>query len=218
MFDKETLLRNCTSETFGVFMLQKIKFLNVQNVETPRCDNLTYSGTNVVDGTEYANEALAVDVKSAFTDTKIESRKVVRFERVIDASPQFMIIYVEMTHSVQQGRGEATPGVMWWGRSFFHLLKNMREWSIINNEGIDPNHPMGIYSSIALTELAPSQEMLNEIDGWPDMHLAKFLKGNQDYRAIPGNFPEPSEEMKQWVLSLASTYQEKTFAEILDII
>jgi hypothetical protein len=94
MFDKETLLRNCTSETFGVFMLQKIKFLNVQNVETPRCDNLTYSGTNVVDGTEYANEALAVDVKSAFTDTKIESRKVVRFERVIDASPQFMIIYV----------------------------------------------------------------------------------------------------------------------------
>ena len=35
---------------------------------------------------------------------------------------------------------------------------------------------------------------------------------------IPEDFPEPSEEMKQWVLSLATTYREKTFAEILDIV
>ena len=77
---------------------------------------------------------------------------------------------------------------------------------------------MGIYSSIALSEFAPSEEILNEIDGWPDMHLAKFLKGNQDYKAIPEDFPDPSEQMKQWVLSLADEYKEKTFSEILDII
>jgi hypothetical protein len=215
MFDSETLLRNCTSVTPGVFILQKVKFLNVQNVNNPRCDNLTYSGVNVVEGTEYANEALSIHVKSAFTNTKIEPQHVVRYERVIDASPHFMIIYVEMTYTVQ---GDLTPGVSWWGRSFFHLLKNIREWSLVNSEGIDTNHPMGIYSNIALTEFDPPQEILNEIDGWPDMHLAKFLKGNQDYKAIPEDFPDPSEQMKQWVLSLADEYKEKTFSEILDII
>jgi hypothetical protein len=223
MFDNETLLRNCTSVTPGVFILQKAKFLNVQNVHNPRCDNLTYSGVNVADGTEYINEALVIDVSSAFSGTKVESRQVTRYERVIDASPQFIIIYVEfrplkktVTHiDIQR---ESTPAVMWYGRSFFHLLKNIREWSIVNSEGIDANHPMGIYSSIALSEFAPSEEILNEIDGWPDMHLAKFLKGNQNYKAIPEDFPEPTEEMKQWVLSLAHKYQEKTFSEILDII
>jgi len=216
MIDKETLLRNCTSETFGVFILQKVKFINVQNnVGVPRCDNLTYSVASVVDGTEYAHEAVGVDTKSSFSGAEVETRKVVRYEKVIDATPQFMIIYLEMTYTLQ---GDLTPSSMWWGRSFFHLLKNMREWSLVNTEGIDTNHPMGIYSSIALTELAPSQEILNEIDGWPDMYLVKFLKGNHDYRAMPENFPEPSEEMKQWVLSLAATYQEKTFAEVLDII
>ena len=215
MIDKETLLRNCTPETFGAFVLLKVKFLNVQSVGIPRCDNLTYSAVSVVDGTEYAHEAIGVDTKSVFSGAEVESRKVVRYEKVIDATPQFMIAYVEMTYRLE---GDPTPSSMWWGRSFFHLLKNIREWSLVNTESIDTNHPMGIYSSIALTEFAPSQEILNEIDGWPDMYLAKFLKGNQDYRAMPENFPEPSEEMKQWVLSLATTYQEKTFAEVLDII
>lgn len=223
MFDNETLLRNCTPITPGVFILQKAKFLSIQNVDNPRCDNLTYSGVNVADGTEYINEALVIDVPSAISNTKVETRQVVRYERVIDASPQFIIIYVEfrplnkeVTHiDIQR---ESTPAVMWYGRSFFHLLKNLREWSLVNTEGIDTNHPMGIYSNIALTEFGPSQEILNEIDGWPDMHLAKFLKGNQNYKAIPEDFPEASEEMKQWVLSLATEYQEKTFSEILDII
>lgn len=223
MFNAETLLRNCTPITPGVFILQKTKFLSIQGVDRPRCDNLTYSGINVADGTEYINEALVIDVPSAISNTKVETRQVVRYERVIDASPQFIIIYVEfmplnktVTHiDIQR---ESTPAVMWYGRSFFHLLKNMREWSIVNTEGIDANHPMGIYSSIALTEFEPSEEILNEIDGWPDMHLAKFLKGNNNYKAIPEDFPEPTEEMKQWVLSLAEKYQEKTFSEILDII
>lgn len=228
MLDNETLLRNCTPETPGVFILQKIKFLNVQDVEITRCDNLTYSGVNIADGTEYANQAFVIDAPSAVSGTTFESRQVARYERVIDASPQFIIIYLEfkplkktvtqeiVTHTDIQK--ESTPAAQWWGRSFFHLLKNMREWSIINSEEIDTNHPMGIYSSIALTEFGPSQEILNEIDGWPDMHLAKFLKGNQNYKLIPEDFPEPSEEMKQWVLSLATTYREKTFAEILDIV
>lgn len=203
MIDNETLLKNYTQETTGIFILQKTKFLSAH-------------GINVVDGTAYANESFVIDAKSGLTGTKVESRQVVKYEKVIDASPNFIIIYVEFrslkkpaTHiDIQK---QSTPAVMWYGRSFFHLLKNMREWSLVNTEGIDTNHPMGIYSNIALTEFSPSQEILNEIDGWPDMHLAKFLKGNKNYKEIPKDFPETTEEMKQWVLLLAEKYQEKSF-------
>ena len=203
MIDNETLLKNYTQEIPGIFMLQKTKFLSAH-------------GINVVHDTKYANESFVIDVKSGLTGTKVESRQVARYEKVIDASPQFMIIYLEFKPLKKTGadidiQKQSTPSVMWYGRSFFHLLKNIREWSLVNTEGIDTNHPMGIYSNIALTEFDPSQEILNEIDGWPDMHLAKFLKGNKNYKEIPKDFPDPTEEMKPWVLLLAEKYQEKAF-------
>lgn len=210
MINQETLLRNYARETPGMFILQKITFSNEY-------------GINVVHDTKYANESFVMDATSGLTGTKVESRQVVRYEKVIDASPHFLIIYVEFKSVKKPAtyidiQKQSTPSTMWYGRSFFHLLKNVREWSLVNSEGIDINHPMGIYSSIALNEFAPSQEILKEIDEWPDMHLAKFLKQNSGYKAIPENFPEPTEKMKQWVLSLADKYKEKTFSNIWGIV
>jgi hypothetical protein len=164
-----------------------------------------------------------IDTKSGLNGTKVESRQVVKYEKVIDASPDFIIIYVEFRSSNKSVKHidiqkPSTPSVMWYGRSFFHLLKNMREWQYIHINNIDKNHPMGIYSNIAIEKLNPSQQLIEEIDGWPDMHLAKFFKGDEDYRLIPENFPEPSEKMKQWVLLLAEKYKEKTFSKIQEII
>jgi hypothetical protein len=210
MLDSNTLLKGYTQETPGIFILQKTKFLNAH-------------GINVVHDTEYANESFVIDTKSGLNGTKVESRQVVKYEKVIDASPDFIIIYVEFRSSNKSVKHidiqkPSTPSVMWYGRSFFHLLKNMREWQYIHINNIDKNHPMGIYSNIAIEKLNPSQQLIEEIDGWPDMHLAKFFKGDEDYRLIPENFPEPSEKMKQWVLLLAEKYKEKTFSKIQEII
>jgi hypothetical protein len=75
---------------------------------------------------------------------------------------------------------------------------------------------MAIYSNIAINKLNPPENIMSEIDGWPDMQLAKFFKGREDYKLIPEDFPEPSEEMKNWVQGLTQTYSEKTFSELLE--
>jgi hypothetical protein len=225
MFDSKTLLRNCDANTPGVFILHKAKFLSAKVGEDQYdlCNNLTYTGVQVTEGTDYQNEEVFVNRKPDNSDEVFEVRSIVRYQKVIDASPDFIIVYIEF-HSASPNKAmkdiqqETTPSLMWYGRSFFHLLKNMREWQYVYVNNIEPSHPMGIYSNIAIDKMNPSQELLEEIDGWPDMHLAKFFKGNEDYKLIPNDFPEPSEEMKQWVLSLASIYQEKTFSEFIDSI
>lgn len=225
MFDSKTLLRNCHANTPGVFILHKAKFLSAKPDEDQYdlCTNLTYTGVQVTEGTSYQNEEVFVNRKQNNDDEIFEVRSIVRYQKVIDASPDIVIVYIEFQSSspekaMKDIQHESTPSLMWYGRSFFHLLKNMREWQYVHINNIDENHPMGIYSNIAIEKLNPSQELLNEIDGWPDMHLAKFFKGNEDYKLIPENFPEPSEEMKQWVLSLALEYREKTFSESIDSI
>ena len=49
----------------------------------------------------------------------------------------------------------------------------------------------------------------------PDMHLAKFLKGQQDYKAIPPH-PVISQEFKQWIISMSEKYPTLTFEEQLN--
>jgi hypothetical protein len=48
------------------------------------------------------------------------------------------------------------------------------------------------------------------------MHLAKFFKGQEDYKMIPHPYPEVSEEFKSWIIELSNTYKQKSFEETLD--
>ena len=225
MLDIETLLRNCTPFTPGVFILHKSKFMSAEfgTDQSELCNNFSYTGVQVTEGTDYENQEVFVNRELGNQDTKYEIRTITKYAKVIDASPDFIIIYIEFKTnannlSMKDIQKEQTPSLMWYGRSFFHLLKNMREWQYVNQNDIDANHPMGIYSHVALTKLNPSAELLSEIDGWPDMHLAKFFKGSELYKEIPTDFPEPSEAMKNWVVSISEQYKEKTFDEILDMI
>jgi hypothetical protein len=75
---------------------------------------------------------------------------------------------------------------------------------------------MATYSKLVFDVLNPPQNILDEIDSLPDMHLAKFLKSNADYKKIPHPYPEASEDFKAWVLQLSVDYSEKTFDQMLD--
>jgi hypothetical protein len=105
---------------------------------------------------------------------------------------------------------------MWSARSIFQLFKNLREWSFLVEEPFNSDHPMATYSKLVFDTLNPPQEILDEIDALPDMHLAKFLKGEPDYKLIPHPYPEVSDEFKAWVLQLSVDYAEKSFEEMLD--
>jgi hypothetical protein len=214
MLDTETLLRSTSPHHRGLFMLSKAVFL-VNPFDAYRCDNLSYTGVNVAKDTEYEYQSISFFKKPENSNIQMEIPSVLKFEKIITCIPDFIITYVELNQHVDI-QEETMPSLMWHARSFFSLLKIMREWQYVYTADIDSNHPMAIYSNIAINKLNPPENIMSEIDGWPDMQLAKFFKGREDYKLIPEDFPEPSDDMKQWVVSLASTYAEKTFSELLE--
>lgn len=218
MFDTPTLLRTPNPLEIGVFVLMRSVFV-VEGKNVPiagRCDNLTYSGEILATGTPYADEAITTGRNSPYSDYTLPPSGIRRYEHVIDCSPHFIITYLETMMTSPDGtvgvidiQRDPTPMFMWVGRSMFWLLKNMREWSFMVDAPFNSDHPMATHSKAFFDVLQPSQELIDEIDSWPDMHLAKFLKGQDDYRVIPYPYPEPSQAMKDWLVSLAETYPHK---------
>jgi hypothetical protein len=101
------------------------------------------------------------------------------------------------------------------GRSIFQLFKTMREWSFMIEEPFNSDHPFAIYSKMAIDMLEIPQDILDEIDTMPDMHLAKFLKGQTDYKLIPAH-PAMSQAFKQWIVDTTEKYPTLTFEQKLD--
>jgi hypothetical protein len=217
-FDEETLLRNVDKNHFGVFFLFKAVFVNESEddyIGSERCDNLSYGVSPVVHGTPYEYQSFNVGGSSKVSDFTFTVTELKRFEHVIEALPNYYITYMEIVKKVNgveiigaSIEDDPTPQMMWVGKNFHHLLKIMREWSFMLNEPFNSDHPMAEYSKKFFDHTQPPQNILDEIDSYPDMQLAKFLKVQDDYRKIP-EFPDMSEDMKQWVLEIAEMYGPK---------
>jgi hypothetical protein len=101
--------------------------------------------------------------------------------------------------------------------SFGELLKTMREWSFMLEAPFNlANHPMAIWSRMFFDELNPPKEILNEIDSYPDMHLARFLKGDINHREINADFPEMSVFMKEWVVKIVKENPKRDSIELIN--
>jgi hypothetical protein len=108
------------------------------------------------------------------------------------------------------------PGGLWTGLSLAELFKNIREWSFMVEEPFNLNHPMATYSKLVIDTLLPPQEILDEIDAMPDMHLARFLKGDENHRDHIDGFPQMSEEMIAWFKTKLEQFPNKTTSEYLE--
>jgi len=219
VLDTETLLRNSDPSLKGVFMLEKCIFLvegeTTGEGDTERCDNISFSGVVPTEGTPYASHAHSFYAKTSVSDVILATPQVAKFEHPIAVTPHFYITYLEMREWFDI-QSDPTPSTMWVGKSMFQLFKNMREWSFLVEEPFNSDYPMAIYSKLVFDTLNPPQEILDEIDAMPDMHLAKFLKGQTDYKVIPHPYPEASDKFKAWVLQLSVDYAKKSFEEMLD--
>jgi hypothetical protein len=219
MLDVEILLRQSDPKKMGLFALEKCVFLvegkNMDAAIIPRCDNVSFSGVLPTDGTPYASHAHSFHSKTIVSDAILVLPEVAKFEHPIAVTPHFYVTYLEMNtwFDIEQ---DPTPSTMWAAKSMFQLFKNLREWSFMAEEPFNSDHPMAIYSKLVFDTLNPSQNILDEIDALPDMHLAKFLKGQPDYKLIPHPYPEVSDEFKAWVLQLSIDHAEKSFEEMLD--
>jgi hypothetical protein len=219
MLDTETLLRNSDPKITGVFLLEKCAFVvegeTTGSSDIARCDNVTFSGLVPTEGTPYASHAHSFHSTTLVSNRVLEIPKVVKSEHPIAVTPHFYIRYFEMSTWFDT-EADPTPSTMWAAKSIFQLFKTLREWSFLVEEPFNSDHPMATYSKLVFTTLSPPQAIIDEIDALPDMHLAKFLKGQPDYKLIPHPYPEVSEEFKAWVLQLAIDYPKKSFEDMLD--
>jgi hypothetical protein len=222
MLDTETLLRESSPQIAGMFLLNKAEFI-IDGVNSPRngrCDTASYAPVAVAKGTEYMSEMLTFDKDNG--KPALQFNKIKKFEPFIDASPSFFITYIEFEsldgNSTISSEVVAAPSSMWVAKSIFQQLKNMREWAFIVEEPFNSVHPMALCSKTALEELSIPVELLEEIDSWPDMHLARFFKGDSDYKKIPHPYPPASQQMKDWVVSTVAKYGKKSIEEQLDLL
>lgn len=219
MLDAETLIRGSDPKITGMFILEKCVFLvegeTTGSADNTRCDNGSFSGVVPTEGTPYESHAHSFYQKTDVSNVVLEIPKVLKFEHPIAVTPHFYIRYLEMNIWFD-AEADPTPSTMWAAKSIFQLFKNMREWSFLAEEPFNSDHPMATYSKLVFDVLTPPQTIIDEIDSFPDMHLAKFLKGESDYKKIPHPYPEASEEFKAWILQLSIDYPEKSFEEMLD--
>ena len=208
----------------GVFFIQKCIFIEEgKNVnKAGRCENLTYGGISVAMGTPYENETWESGWKSDYDDFELQVTGIEKWGHVISVVPHFFIDYIQIKYtSVDGSHGtldlekRALPMSMWLGRSIYQLFKTLREWSFMVEEPFNSDHPMAVYSKMAIDLLEIPQPVMDEIDAMPDMHLAKFLKGQEDYKAIPAH-PVISQEFKQWIIAMSEKYPTLTFEEQLN--
>lgn len=225
--DNETLLRRAKPGIPGVFYLSKIEYTAypVDHEYHGRCDNYSFASVRLAKGTEYEDQDFGIFKSETAKNTLTKEEHgagfntVKRYHGIIDCAPDFAIVYIEFNaiskdKSLYDLEKQPFPSTMWLGRSMFHLLKNMREWQFAK-EYLDPNHPMAIYSDKAMKEINPPQSIIDEIDGWPHMHLGKFLHGDPNYKSITYPFPEPSRGMEDWIVETAAKYRKMTREEII---
>jgi len=219
MLDAQILLRKSDPKITGMFLLEKCVFLvegdTTGSADIPRCDNISFNGVVPTEGTPYASHAHSMYAPTIVSNTILEIPKVLKFEHPIAVTPHFYIRYLEM-NTWFDAEADPTPSTMWAAKSMFQLFKTLREWSFLVEEPFNSDHPMAEYSKLVFDVLNPPQNILDEIDALPDMHLAKYLKGDPDYKKIPHPYPEVSEDFKAWVLQLSVDYPEKSFEEMLD--
>jgi hypothetical protein len=225
MLEHDILLREMRPSDIGAFILFKSKFIaeGKNHARLGRCDNADYGPVSPVLDTPYEWQGHTMKPRKPNDGEFVPSvRQVTKFEKVVTAVPDFYIVYFEfkMTVNGQEIRSidmrhDPVPASMWYGRTIFSLFKNIREWSFMAEEPFNMDHPMATLSKRALEVLNPSQSIIDEIDAMPDMHLAKFLKGQENYRDIPMPYPEASQQFKDWVVQLSVDFADVPLEERL---
>jgi hypothetical protein len=226
LFPENKVFRPPNALNQGKFCLMKSMFI-IDGYNVPRsgrCDNMTYSVESTTFGTEFEDEDLHVGKYSPYLDMTLSPHHVGGMEVLLDASPLFCIIVIRFSTprldggtifspEIQEGEYPAsTRGAS----SLVELFKNLREWSLMVEEPFNSEHPHAVYSKLFFDTLSTPQSILDEIDSMPDMHLARFLKGDENHTDKVDGFPQMSEEMISWFKTKLEQFPRKTTSERLE--
>lgn len=220
------LLRSPSDSSHGLFTLHKSFFL-IEGVNYPiagRCDNLTYTGVSPTYGTEFHKESVTIGGRSSsYLISDPTSRSASQWDQFLEVPGKFCFTYIMPVVVEESGNivyddsyeNGKNPGALWLAKSIIELFKIIREWSLMIDKPFSINHPMAIYSKMVFDVLSPPKSILSEIDSLPDMHLARFLKGDINHRSRVDGFPQMSELMEEWFKGVLSLYPKTTTREKL---
>lgn len=222
---QEIIFRDPNKSNKGIFILHKSYFV-IEGFNFPRagrCDNFTYTGVSPTYGTEYQGESVTIGNKNlsfSVQDPEIENGMV--WTQFLEVPGKFCLTYTEPVIAGNKSKTEAkdfedgmNPAALWYGKSLIELFKIMREWSLMVEDPFNLDHPMAIYSKMVFDTLQPPSDIMEEIDVLPDMHLFRFLKGDDNHRERQEDFPKMSTEMMHWFLKKMEEYPKTTTREKL---
>lgn len=217
---ERVIFREPRDNVNGFFMLHKSLFVidGYNTAYSGRCDNMTYAIELPTHNTPYHDEGMYIGETSPYTGHHLSRSDVAAFQKIIDAAPDFCLTYMTFINQTIDGSVYPAeyiadgdfPGALWFGKSLIELLKNIREWSFMVEPPFNSDHPMAYYSKLVFNTLNPPQGVLDEIDALPDMHLARFLKGDPNHRDRISGFPQMSQYMIDWFKEKLVEFPPKT--------
>jgi hypothetical protein len=210
----------------GKFILAKSMFI-IDGYNVPRsgrCDTMTYYCESTTINTDFEDEELVVGKHNPYLDINYSVHNIAISEIVLDVSPLFCIVFTKVSTPGLDGRSYHAPelqegdypGATRSGLSLSEFFKNTREWSFMTEEPFNSEHPHAVYSKMLFDTLNPPQEILDEIDAMPEMHLARFLKGDENFRDYVEDFPQMSENMIAWFKAKREEFPRKFTSQHLE--
>jgi hypothetical protein len=212
----------------GKFILAKSMFI-IDGYNVPRsgrCDTMTYYCESTTINTDFEDEELVLGKYNPYLDINYSIHHVSMSEIVLDVSPLFCIVFTKVSTPGLDGRSYHAPelqegdypGATRSGLSLSEFFKNTREWSFMTEEPFNSEHPHAVYSKMLFDTLNPPQEILDEIDAMPEMHLARFLKGDENFRDYVEDFPQMSENMIAWFKAKREEFPRKFTSQHLEVV
>lgn len=226
--ERDKLLKVPSVDNAGMFTLLKSELIIKDvNAFVDRCDVLTYNAVGLYHGSpELQGETLMLGKKIPYKQDETFGLNNLKFYVVFLEIPgKLCLSYMELQEPDENGkminssRLERGPwsGSLRASHTMGEFLKTMREWSFMLESPFSlTEHPMAIWSKMFFDELNPPDEILNEIDSYPDMHLARYLKGDEKHRELNSDFPEMSEAMKNWVISIVENNPKQDNVELIN--
>jgi len=204
----------------GLFVLTKGMFVNSTGLEDSmvRCDSGGYGPQGLL---WEENSEFPFGVDWVPTVSHLQA-----YEIVLDYSPHFYIIYVEVpeikaissatTFTFSDSKYETTKDAvrLWSARTMQELFKNMFEWASVYEEPFNNREIMAEYSKYALELMDIPESIVSEIKQLPDMHLYRYLKGDVFAQERPSNIPDMSEQFILWLKLKMETQRPKNMLEV----
>lgn len=210
----EKLFKPFSPDNHGLFGIMQAVYIDhgemkwidpktLKDMEDVRCDNLNWTGV----GFKY------VDGKKIYGDGWVHISNVTNYAQVLDVAPYFFVTYFELRSPAGEKESLAletfSPPIheqIWWAKSLAEFLRNTYEWSEMVDSPWDNEEGIAVHSRRFFDILNFPPNLIDEIKSYPDMHVFRYLKGEANARLRPTEFPNVSDEMKEFFWSKAQQY------------